>query len=531
MANDIELFSLGKYGIIQDVHGYLLPPEAWTAGQNVRFTKNGVLRMSGHSQVFGTLFGDAAEVPEFIMNVPGVGESFWIYASLDEVSVYEGGVHTDITGVSGPYNAVNGRDINGTILGGIPIINNGVDDPQYWTLDVGDNLADLTAWPANFTAKQLIAFGSYLVALNLTDAGVILANAIQWSHKAEPGTLPSSWDYTDPAVDAGRLELTDAKGGEIKWAALLGDELIIYKNRSTHSLRFVVGNEIFRPTLLLTNSGVLAQRCACAYDKGRGHFVVTEDDIIVHSGTKDAMSIVDEINKDFIFNNLDPTNFLNAYVFDNPRTKECFFCFPTVGNTYPDLAAVWSYRERGQNKWSFRPWNGVSTDFGTITDSTGTVWDDATYTWDSVTAEQPWARESQNVGVFVDRTAKMAFRLDTGFAYGSTTPTAFVERIGLSIDGKDRDGSPKGSFNTLKQCVRLWPKISSTVPITVLMGSQQTMDPSEAVVWSTKTWNPGDKYLDFVVVGRLLAVRYEWTANVPVTISGQTFEINVLAKI
>src|SRR5207342_1771282 len=188
---------------------------------------------------------------------------------------YEGGVHTNITrqsgGVDVDYTTTTGRLWNGTIFGGIPILTNGLDIPQYWgTLSPGTKLANMTTFTgpgaSTLRAKIIRSFGEYLVALNVTENSVPLRHAVYWSHKAGVGTLPTSWDYSDPEVDAGRLFLTDSHGGVIQDGGLLGDELIIYKEYSTHALRFVGGGTIFAPRLILDGSGLFAPRCFCSFD-------------------------------------------------------------------------------------------------------------------------------------------------------------------------------------------------------------------------------------------------------------------------
>jgi hypothetical protein len=518
---NIPLTGLGNIGVIRDLPAHLLPPEAFTLAQNVTFTKRGIERMRGHSQVFGTL----SVVPEMLKNVPSAQGSFWLYPSLTKVYVYSEGVHTNITrqttGVDVDYTVANGRDWNGTFIGGIPILNNGVDLPQYWTgIGAGNKLANLTAWTSTNRAKVFRGFGSYLVALNLTDNGVSRPHALRWSHKAGPGTLPSSWDVADPAVDARETELTDVGGGEILEGVLLGQYLIIYKSNATHQMRFVGGADIMGFDLLLSTSGILAARCATAFKKGTRHFVVTEDDVIVHAGTRDAESVIEDRNRSFLFSDIDATNYANTFVFDNVKQKQCWICYPENGQEYPTKAAIWNYKD---NTWTFRDFDGVFAEAGPITDAPTTVWDDASGVWDASTAQ--WSTSSRNDLVYVKRSTTGAFKLDSGYAFASATPTAVVERTGLAIDGVDRNRKPIVDFNTRKLCTRIWPKVEGSALLTVRVGSQQLRE--DPVVWAApQTFNPVTQaYLDFTVSGRLLAYRIEWTSNEPVTIEGVDFEI------
>lgn len=523
----IELYNLGELGCIQDVAAHLLPPEAWSNVNNMQFDKKGASRARGHEQVFGTL---SLTNPEFIFNVPALGASYWMYATLTKVFVYESGVHTNITrqtaSVDVDYTTIVGRDWQGTIIGGIPILNNKSDIPQYWpTLSPATKLANLANWPSTLRAKVVKSFGPYLVAMNLTEGAVSLPQAVRWSHKADPGTIPSSWDFTDPVVDAGRLELTDVKGGQILDAALLGNNLIIYKESSTHSFRFIGGADLFSPELILATSGILALHCVTPFDKGTRHFVVTSNDIITHTGTKAYESIVTDRERDAIFSELDAANLANSFVFEVESRNQCYFCYPTTGQTYPNKAAIWNYRE---NSWTFRDWTGVSVDTGTITDTPVGDWDSDGFTWDS--DAEGWSSESKVNPVFISRTLSQAFEMEQGYAFGVSTPTAFLERIGIAIDGKDRQGKPKASFSSVKQINRVWPKIRGTALVTVSVGSQDDID-------GTLTYSPSvvfnpqvDKYVDSVATGRLLAIRYEATSNDFWRLEGHDLEIVKLAE-
>jgi hypothetical protein len=522
-----QLYNLGKYGVILDLDPHMIPPEAWSNANNVMFTERGVERAKGHEQVFGTM----SVTPEFIINVPGVGASFWIYTSLVAAYVFEGGVHTKITrqtaSVDVPYNTVNGRSWNGTVFGGIPIINNGIDTPQFWGALAPstklDNLPAFTGPVGALLARKLVSFGEYLVAINVTENSVPQEHSVYWSHKAGVGTLPSSWDYSDPEVDAGRLFLTDSHGGEILDAGLLGDELIIYKEASTHALRFVGGGTIFAPRLILDGSGIFAPRCFCSFDKGTKHFVVTANDIIIHSGTKETKSVaVDRVQK-AIFAEIDSTNYQNSFAFENKITNECWFCYPTQGNTYPNKAARWNYQ---YNTWTFRDFDGVATDHGTVTESEG-VWDSDSGAWDD--DSEPWSIESRSQQVIVNRVK--AFKLESGYMFDTATPVAFVERTGLAIDGKDRFNNLRASLTSRKLLSRIWPKVIGTGQLPFQAGKQEILE-GEVTYQTAQVFDPTtQRFLDSTaepVNGLLLALRYETQHNDPWVLEGHDLYIEKL---
>src|SRR4029077_5142581 len=372
LPEKIEILNIGSAGIVSDRPGHLLPGGAWTSGQNFRFHNDTARRSEGRGQIFGA----PGTIPYQIFNVPGLnGESFWIYFSLTKAFVVDSGSHSDITRtVGGNYTAAQGRDWDLTLLAGVPIITNFADVPQYWpALASGTALAALPNWNANKRAKRIVAFGSYLFALNLIETGVSRPHKILVSHKADTGSVPNSWDPTDATKDATEFELTDADGGEILDAVPLGDMLMVYKVNSTHVIRFQGGNELWKRDRVFENKGILAQRCACSFKDGTMHFVATQTDIIMHSGTPgSSVSVVEGTNRDKIFKSLDPVNYLNSFVFEHPSKPEVWFCYVETGNTFPNMACIYNYIEKTT---AFEEWQGLGVDFGVVINTTPGDWD------------------------------------------------------------------------------------------------------------------------------------------------------------
>ncbi len=526
-SEPIELWNIGKQGIIQDVTPHQLPPEAITAGNNIRFAENGPIRFPGHADAFGTLTVD----PEFIMNVPTVSANYWLYFSLTKAYVYDGVNNTNITrqtaAVDVNYTPIKGYEWQGTILGGIPIINNGADLPQYWTsLNPASKLANLTNFPTTLRAKIIKAFGPYLVAMNLVDNGVSLPKTIHWSSFADPGTIPDSWDYNDATKDSGRLQLTDDKGGQILDSLLLGNQGIIYTEASTHLVRYVGGIDILATDLLLKDSGILAPHCVSAFKKGTAHFVVSQDDILVHQGTKSADSVISKRLRRKIFNEMDQSNYAASFCIEDTENKEVWFCYPTTGQTRPNKALVWNYED---NTCTFRDTPFNTGDFGSTYEATSATWEDLVGSWDA--QGTPWDVAKRNELILASAADRKAYAMNTLGAYGSdAATTSFFERTGLAIDGKSRDGQPKSSIQSRKLLKRIWPKITGGEPVQIQVGSQQMLE--GPVTWgSPQTFNPAtDKFLDVTAEGILLAYRVSHTGNNSWTCEGIDFQIEALSS-
>ena len=511
----IPIQQVGALGVFRDLPSHELPMNAWSDGGNFRFYKKNATRILGHEQVFST----PTVVPGFLFNVPAPASSFWFYFSLAKAYVYDGGVHTNVTRAAGDYTATAYRDWNGCLLGGVPVFNNGTDIPQYWSaLSVGTPLIALANWTSTLRAKIIRNFGPFLVALNLNDNGTLLPHSLQWSHPADPGTVPTSWDYTSATVDAGRTHLTDVEGGSILDARLLGDSLLIYKKASTHLMRFIGGANIMGFNLLL-GSGILNTRCVCSIRNGNYHFVVTQDDVITHTGTRNAEPVLQEKDKDYLFADMDSTNYVNAFAFDNPAFKEAWFCYPASGATYPNKVMIWNYQ---YDTVTFRDWAGTTAALGDYTDSTGTQWNSLSGTWDSQTWQ--WSTQAKRKLLFGDPAATKIYGLDTGYFFGAAAPSVYLERTGLILEKGDT------KYTSRFLIKRIWPKWRGSSVLSVRLGAQEELDSS--IIWqSPKVFDSEQKYLDFEAVGRYPAVRFEASDASPGQLEGYDLEVQEISNL
>lgn len=494
----VSIDNVGSIGVIKDRSDHTLPPEAWTDAVNIRFQDNKAIKFSGHAAIFDP----PTVAPAFIIGVPSASTFYFIYTSLLKAYVYEGGTHTDITPVS-DFTTANGFDWNGTILGGIPIINNGVEDPQTWDLNVANATVDLANWPASTSCKVMRAFGNYLVALHLTESGATSPHKVLWSHPADPGSVPISWDVSDPVFDAGSFELTDVDAGNIVDGRQLGSVFLIYKEGSTHVMRFVGGQSIFKPFVLLDTTGILAPGCVATIGKLRSHFVMTGEDLIMLSEAG-PQSVVDKRIRKFLQNDVDPTNFETSFCFDNPQQREAFFCYPNQGSDVPNMAVVWNYIE---STVQIREFEGNAAARGRVLGTASGTWEDAAETWEEDT--EPW-HSSSGFGrqtVIADANSTKIYELDSGITFDGDAITTSLVRTGLGIIGKDRQGRPRVDFGKRKLVKRLWPKASGAA-FTVEVGAKENRD--DAVTWQPPVnFNPAtDNYVDVCAAGREISIRY-----------------------
>lgn len=519
----ISIQQIGKLGVVKDLPEHLIGLNAWTDSNNVRFIDKRIVKFLGHSAIF-----DPPTVPpEYIIQVPTASAVFWVYVSLTAAYVYDGATHTDITRAAGPYTATSGKQWNGGLLGGVLVLNNEVNVPQYWpTISAGTDLIDLINWPPADRTRIIRPFKSFLVALNYTTAGTNFPHRVRWSHSADPGTVPNSWDITDPTKDAGEVDLSDVNAGEIVDAVPLQDYLVIYKRDSTWKMTFIGGVSIFKFENILVTSGLLCARAVAPIKKGKTHFLHNGYELIEFDG-QNVKAITDDSWARFLRTDIDVTNFANCFVFDHPDNNEAFFCYPTQGQTRPNKALVWNYEE---DTIYTRDWVGTGATRGVVPGTTPFLWSTTPHTWN--VDPTFWSEIRGTRTVVVDPTNTKIYQLEDTNNFNGAVFTSYVERVQLALSGVDRFGAPVIDIGMRKMIKRIWPKVTGG-PIQVRFITQE--DLQAPITYSIPfLFDPGSgqQYIDPEPPsnGRLLGWRFEEINGVPWGLDGIEFEMEVLGE-
>lgn len=503
----VPIHNAGAIGIIKDLPGHDLLPEAWSDGQNVRFRDGKIIRSLGHSAVFGT----PSIAPQWAMNVQTPADVFWMYANASAVYATDGSTHADISKVGG--YTMNSDDLwSGGVLGGVPVITSGADTPQYWNNpSLAVKLADLPNWPASTLCRDIKPFGAFLVALDITKAGVRFPHRVKWSHPADPGSVPSTWDETDDTKDAGEKDLTDVGSGFNIEGHSLRDIFVIYKENSTWGMQFIGGFNIFRFFPIFITSGILSKHCATPFFDGKRelHFVATGNDVIVHDA-RTATSVLDKRWRKFINDNINTSSFNRSFVVADHTNNEAWFCFPSGSNTWPNLAIVWNWKDNTIGHQELPADISFIASGVVVSGATPGVWDSDAGTWDTDTTQwdqRPFDALTLSLLLVDPTNTKLYLGEDTN-AFNGTGFSSYVERTGHALVGQDRNGNPKSNLSVRKLITRIWPK-GAKGAFNVRIGAQEEID--GPIIWSpSKSFTPGtDKYLDFSIGGRLTAIRIE----------------------
>lgn len=424
----VRVQQVGGVGVIKDLGAHVLAPNAWSDASNIRFLDGSAYQFLGHGEVYSS----PSVAPQFVMPINVAGARYWLYASAAKTYAVNntGGVttHTDITHATPRTGIVN--QWSGTVLGGIPILNVGDASkvPMYWDQNLANKFVDLTNWPAATYCKSLRSFKNTLIALNVTKAGVNYPHMVKWSHPADPGTLPTTWDITDATKDAGEFDLAEGQDPIVDGLGLK-ESFIVYKESSTHRIDYIGGAFVFGQKKVFGMSGLLNRGCAVEFDGW--HFAVTGTDVVIHDGYT-AQSVLDKKSRRFLFQNIDTSYADRVFVFKNPFLNEIFVCYPSIGATSCDKAMVYNFTDK---TISFRSLPNVNhAAFGPVDNSLNGAWNQDSDPWSADLTLWNGPDYTPNTARVLMASADVKlYMLDASASFNGVIPVAYLERRGIGM--------------------------------------------------------------------------------------------------
>ena len=385
----VSIGNLAGGGMVPDHPSYDLPPNVFNEGENIDFTVNGIAPMVDEVEVFAGMLANPFQLVKVKLGAEVEG---WVYMDETDIYIIHGDVHIKITrdaGAGGEYSAIELFGWHEAILHGIPVFSNGRDVPQQMDPNNPTNLVtNLANWPSDLRAELIRPYKNFLVAINLQSGGggAYDQQSLLWSAPADPGTVPPSWDYTDPATRAGLFTFSETDDRLVD-GLVLGDEFIVYKERSIYAMRFIGGTFVMSIKRRKGDIGLLSKSCVVAFPQG--HCFVGGDDIYVYNGAK-TVSIGHGRIKRELFNTITLGQKNKIFVEHDTANKKIWVFYPTGGNVWCNRAAIWNYVN---NTWTFRTLPNVSGgSFGEVNQIRTLTWDDFTATWEE--DESAWLADS-----------------------------------------------------------------------------------------------------------------------------------------
>ncbi len=493
----------GAIGVIKDISGHelpLAPPPvsiAWTDARNIQFRNGAVLQSLGYGEVYNS----PPFAPQHCFPLLIGSARYWIYmtASKSYAVTISGGVatHTDITHLTPRSGTANAW--TSTVLGGVPVVCQGDTSavPMTWdSSSLANKFVNLTAWPANTFCKAIRSYKNYLFALNITKSGTNYPFMLKWSHPADPGALPTSWDIADPTKDAGEVDLPSARSPIVDGLEL-GNFFIAYTETEIYRGALTGGVFVFSQQRVSSEFGMLNRNCVV--EANGAHYIFGSKDIYVFDG-QNIQSLLDDVAKFSLFQSIDVNAADKCFVFRNSFLNEIFFCFPQIGSTSCDLALVWNYKDRTA---SYRELPNVThamqgaVDNGLIGNwnQDSAPWDTDLTVWDGPDFTPSTARV-----MMASANAKF-YLLDASSSFDGAAPTAYLERRGISF------GAPEN----IKLIKGVRPIIKGNTGQTVIIKVGYQTDPALDPTWgATMTHTIGSTISnDCLVSGRYLALRIE----------------------
>lgn len=542
----IHIDNCGAIGIIKDVPEHELDIQAWSNGANVRFYDGVVEKMKGQEAAFSSTDTPTIAIrPYWIHPLQSDASYFWVYADLSAVHATDGTTKKSITESASFSNSISASvtSWSGGVLGEIMVMSNGQNEPYQWgsvasAPSLGTPLIHLQNWPSATSCRVLKPFREFLIAMDITESAQRNRRLVRWSHPAVPGTVPSSWDYTDRTKLAGRVELSGDQWPIVD-GAQLRDLFMIYKDHSIWEMRYIGLPEVMYFRKSFGEIGVLAKNCVTEV-QGR-HILFGDGDIVAHD-SQSMNSILRSRMRRWLYNDIDTTYFHRSFVTQLLGRSEVWFCYVPTGATaaetdliQPTKALIWNWKD---NTTSIRDMPGAScASFGIVSSGAGSsTFDAATGTFDTDSEqfdELLYQLQQHKTIIGVPSTPFYRLQvLDSTERFNGSVMNAYVERLSLPLERVSDDNRRKPDMSTIKHVRAVYPRITGTAGqiVEVYVGRQDV--PGGTVTYSGPyNFTIGTSYkVDTRVKGRLIAIRFETgvvSDNFNWAISGYSLDVDL----
>jgi len=338
-------------GIIQDLPAEQIKRNQWSDGNNARFVRAQVSKITGHTEIFGTAsasgtIGSLAKGNAIWLHSieDDNQQPWWVYCDTDKIYATDGATHYEITNSATStasmtsFAASMDYGWNGGSFNGLMIINSHAQLPRYWAPAVTNQTIEITASGIFSACRVMRPYKTFLMAIGINEGSGFNDNVVLWPTPADVGGLPPSWDYADTTEDAGRVELDDGYGILLDGERLRND-FFVYAEHAIYRFSPVSTRDIFSIRRQFTEVGLLTRNCIATVR--HRHVFFGDGDIYMHDG-QSIDSIVTKKWKNWVFGQMGE-NWKRSYVVANYSNNEVWFCFPTSTSMFPNKALVWDF--------------------------------------------------------------------------------------------------------------------------------------------------------------------------------------------
>jgi len=568
MAN-LPLRQLGGAGVITDASPYDLPPNAYSAANNVIFSENRIQRAPVFKQLFNpirsTLSYDAAtgsydananlynsaeggssNASRFVGSYtdPSAGETVFVADNDGTIRAYPGNVMTFQTPTSGsvtndnPWSHAQVAGLSFLARKGMRPYARNIKNDSVYSLMGGD-------WVATDSANVVRGFKGFCLCLGMNKNGVDFPTMVKWSNPIQYSTPVTGlqWDPANTNFVAGENVIGDMKN-PIRDGLPLGESFIIYAQNQLWLMEYTGDSNVFNFRRLGFEGGIVNTNCVVEVE-GK-HFVFGDNDIYVHDGIS-RQSVADGRVRRRIFNTLDRNKQSFCFVAHDSVSKLLHFCYATLqdeasfaGTQFCNQAATYNYKN---DTWTFMDLpnivGGAEANATLVKDMYPDVQNSYSLYNTSYTSFSGGGTPKLSImlGIFdqskgLSDSCVYAIDLPTvGLvnlpANTETLKTAYVERVGISLDTQ---GLPLRSYKTVQSAVPESYFDDVTGTFTFEFGSSDL--PEQTPNYRSKqTFNPATDYkIDMMVSGRYLAYKISTDAISNFQLSGMDCEVKSLSR-
>lgn len=525
-----------------DMNPYDLPPNALSSGVNIRFENGKITRAPVFRKVadYASTFS-----PSFVFSIPPIAAGFdgmvAVNSDFTQVLQYAGETITDLSPAS-PVAVTSNAAFTSSFLGNVAYLNRPSHAPYFKTAGAS-RFAPLTNWDPNWRATSLRSYKDFLVALNVTKAGVSYPTMVKWSDVTGFGDAPASWDENSTTNSAGENIINEMKEPIVDGLSLR-DSFIIYGSTEVWLMDYIGGNFLFRFRKLYDSVGAINQNCVVQIDGT--HYVFDRNDIYIHDGAS-KKSIIHGRDKDFVFQSLNYKLSNLSFVTHNPRLNEVMFCYVSGdvntgfrnASTGCNRAAVYNYR---RDLWTFYDLPNLTAGTNGAV-STGKTWDSigATATYANVGGDWLSNEDDREQHTLFAGILDTSQGLTSSRLYGldlltgsrlirpiepETVKPAFLERVGIDLDDIGVD------LTSYKALHAIYPQIG-----TGNSGTVQFQFGASDIVGLEPEWTPlttydprTDNKVDIRDAGRYLAYRLYHAGTTDFALSGFDVKISIRGR-
>ena len=229
--------------------------------------------------------------------------------------------------------------------------------PQFTNAKVGaGSLAELPNWINDSSSQPIICrilkgFNTRLIAMNIKEehgAGTTddVYQPIDLLFSSNITTISSlaaaSWTASTTNT-AGDAFLVDTPG-KILDGGQLGEFFIAYKSDSVVRIRETGDSFVLAIESIFEDDGIYSTRCFANIGNSQ-HLVVGNYGVYIHDGQSQKQDIAKDLFKDTMYALVKPAERNRAFVFQQTRDKEVWFCLPSNANntTGCDIAFCYDY--------------------------------------------------------------------------------------------------------------------------------------------------------------------------------------------